>query len=309
MNTTLHGVCRLTHLGIIEVTGEDCASFLHGQLTQDCQGLGVNQARLAAYCSAKGRVLASFLVLRTAPERFVLVCPFDVLPATLKRLQMFVLRAKVRLRDASADLALHGLAGDAAVAHGAGAGATWQHLACSVQGPATLVQIPAVNSTRRMLWLAPSLADPPTGAALPLGMWHFMEVLGAVAWVAQAVADRFVPQMLNFESVDAVNFKKGCYPGQEVVARSQFRGTLKRRAYLVSSAAPLVAAQELFAPPAAEPVGTIVQAAAGPGGEWHAIACLQTSAASTDAGALRYGGADGPAVRLGTLPYPLLDDI
>ena len=114
-----------------------------------------------------------------------------------------------------------------------------------------------------------------------------------------------MPQMLNYESVGGVNFKKGCYPGQEVVARSQFRGTLKRRAYVAQASAAVQPGQELFHPADGEqPVGTVVQAAADPAGGWRAIVSMQTSAA--DGQLLLAGGA---TLTLLPLPYPLLDDI
>jgi folate-binding Fe-S cluster repair protein YgfZ len=113
--------------------------------------------------------------------------------------------------------------------------------------------------------------------------------------------------MLNYESVGGVNFKKGCYPGQEVVARSQFRGTLKRRAYLVHADAPLQAGQDVFeAADAEQPAGTVAEAAAAPGGGWDAIVSMQVAAA---AGRLAAGSADGPALAVQPLPYGLLEDI
>jgi hypothetical protein len=122
------------------------------------------------------------------------------------------------------------------------------------------------------------------------------------------VLEAFVPQMLNYESVGGVNFKKGCYPGQEVVARSQFRGTLKRRATLAHSAAPLQAGQEIFhSDDLSQPCGLVAQAAPAAGGGFEAIVSLQTSA--MDGGTLFVGAADGPALTLLPLPYPLLADI
>jgi folate-binding protein YgfZ len=142
------------------------------------------------------------------------------------------------------------------------------------------------------------------------------EVLSGIATISMPVFEAFVPQMLNYESVGGVNFKKGCYPGQEVVARSQFRGTLKRRAYILRTLdawpqtgdAPLAAGQELFsALDAEQSCGTVVQSAYAPDGRWLCIASLQTQAA--DAGALHAGSPDGPALQLLALPYPLLEDI
>ena len=128
-----------------------------------------------------------------------------------------------------------------------------------------------------------------------------------VATVSQPVFEQFVPQMLNYESVGGVNFKKGCYPGQEVVARSQFRGTLKRRAFIVHAAGPLSAGAEVFAASDAEQAtGTVVQAAPRPDGGWAAIVSMQISAAGET---LTAGSASGEALQLQALPYALLDDI
>jgi folate-binding protein YgfZ len=120
------------------------------------------------------------------------------------------------------------------------------------------------------------------------------------------VADAFVPQMLNYESVGGVSFKKGCYPGQEVVARSQFRGTLKRRAYRLHGTEAMANGDEVWAAGGSEPCGTVVQAAPAPEGGWEALASLQVAAVS---GGLHLRGADGPALSLGALPYELLADI
>jgi folate-binding protein YgfZ len=120
--------------------------------------------------------------------------------------------------------------------------------------------------------------------------------------------EAFVPQMLNYESVGGVNFKKGCYPGQEVVARSQFRGTLKRRAFLAHSQAELAAGQEVFqAADPEQPAGLVAEAARAPDGGFDAIVSLQVAAA--DAGDLHVLRADGPALRLLPLPYLLLADV
>ena len=112
-HAALSGIAGLTHLGVIRVDGEDAAKFLQGQLTQDVALLGLTQARLAAFCNAKGRMQASFIVFKRSPDEILLVCSRDILAATLKRLSMFVLRAKAKLSDATAEFALFGLAGDA----------------------------------------------------------------------------------------------------------------------------------------------------------------------------------------------------
>jgi folate-binding protein YgfZ len=305
MQHTLNGIVPLPHLGLIRVEGEDAAKFLHGQLTQDFALLGLSEARLAGFCSAKGRLLASFIGFKRSHSEILLVCSRDLLAPTLKRLSMFVLRAKARLSDATADFALYGLAGNAIETIAAGARPAWSKVDF---GAASLVQLYPADGVPRALWVAPAAEPAPAGPALPLEDWLWAEVRSGIPTVTAPIVEAFVPQMLNYESVGGVNFKKGCYPGQEVVARSQFRGTLKRRAYLVHCEAPVQAGQDVFdLADASQPCGTVAQAAAAPGGGFDAIVSMQTSAA-TGLG-LRLGQTDGPALHLLPLPYPLLDDI
>jgi hypothetical protein len=152
------------------------------------------------------------------------------------------------------------------------------------------------------------VAPKPEAPLLDTANWAWLDVMSGVATLTQPIVEAFVPQMLNYESVGGVNFKKGCYPGQEVVARSQFRGTLKRRAYLVQANAPLAVGQEVFHDSDAEqPCGTVAAAAPCPAGGWHALVSMQTRAA--EGGALHVGSTQGPALTVLPLPYPLLDDI
>ena len=301
MNQALNGAAALPHLGVIAAQGEDAAKFLHGQLTQDFALMREGEARLAAFCTAKGRMLASFVAARLPGGEIVLVCSRDLLAATLKRLSMFVLRAKVKLRDASEEFDLLGLAGAAAAPQGP----MWSQRS---EGPAVIVQLPPADGVARALWIAPRGTPGPEAPALDTAAWQWGEVRSGVATLTQPVVEAFVPQMLNYESVGGVNFKKGCYPGQEVVARSQFRGSLKRRAYLVHAPAPLQAGQEVFHESDAEqPTGLVVQAAESPAGGWDAIVSMQVS--SAEGGALRAGAPDGPVLQLLPLPYGLLEDV
>lgn len=298
----LQGVARLSHLGVIRAEGEDAAKFLHGQLTQDFSLLGLDQARLAAFCTAKGRMQASFIGFKRSATEVLLVCSRDVLPATLKRLSMFVMRAKARLSDASEAFSVYGLAGSATFA---AAHEPWQ---LSRQGEAAAIGLyPALGVVRQMV-VAPADAVAPVGQEMPLEVWQWSEVRSGVATVTQPVVEAFVPQMLNMESVGGVNFKKGCYPGQEVVARSQFRGTLKRRAFVAHSAVPLQSGQEVFSSSDAEQAaGLVVQASPAPQGGWDAIVSLQLAALQS--GSLHASAADGDTLHLLPLPYPLLEDI
>jgi folate-binding protein YgfZ len=305
------GVSPLGHLGIIALNGPDAASFIHNQLTNDFLLLDAQHARLAAFCSAKGRMQASFIGVQGQSEQLLLICSRDLLAVTLKRLSLFVLRAKVELHDASSEYALWGLMGAACMT--LPDSAPWN--AAQVDGAQVIGLYPA-QQTRRELWIGQANSTPthaPLGSATD---WALGEVLSGIATISAPVFEAFVPQMLNYESVGGVSFKKGCYPGQEVVARSQFRGTLKRRAYILRTvaactqdAAPVLeAGQELFSAMDAEQAcGTMVQVACAPDGRWLCIASLQTQAA--ESGGLNAGRADGPALEILPLPYALLEDI
>ena len=305
MTTDLRGVAPLLSLGVIRVAGDDAAKFLHGQLTQDFALLGPSEARLAAFCSPKGRVLASFIGFKRGPSEVLLVCSRDLLAGTLKRLSMFVMRAKASLSDASADFALYGLAGDAVNTLTPVPLAPWS---LTWAGAACMVGLYPADGAARALWLAPAGEAAPLGPSLSQAQWAWGEVRSGIATVTLPSVEAFVPQMLNFESVGGVNFKKGCYPGQEVVARSQFRGTLKRRACLVHGETPMSAGDDVFLPSDPDqPCGTVVQAALAPGGGYDAIVSAQVAA--IDTGELRLASATGAVLRVLPLPYPLLADI
>ena len=293
------GSCALPHLGVIAARGPEAAHFLHNQLTQDFVLLDMQHARLAAFCNAKGRMQASMVGFKTSAEEVLLVMRADLLPQTLKRLSMFVMRSKVKLSDASAEWTVFG------------------RLAKKVEAPSPWklrhddsgwsVSLYPASGVARFLCLTPA-ESPLAGSGLDLSDWLLSDILSGVGDVQAATFEAFVPQMLNYESVDGVNFKKGCYPGQEVVARSQFRGILKRRTYLAGSTLPLQAAQEIFhSSDASQPAGQVVQAVSHTQhGHW-ALVCLQTS--SVEEGELHPAETTGSVLKLPPLPYALRDDI
>ena len=305
---SLQGVCALPFLGVVQAQGEEAANFLHNQLTNDVLLLPQGQARLAAFCNAKGRMQASMLVLKTAPDTVLLVMPQDLLAQTLKRLTMFVLRAKVKLSDATAQWQLCGLLGDSARA-AVGDAAPWQTTAMG--GGYAVALYPAVAgdaAQARACWIAPTSEAAPEGPALVADIWSWASVLSGVPFVTQPLFETFVPQMLNYETIGGVNFKKGCYPGQEVVARSQFRGTLKRRMARVFSPVALAAGQDVFTPADPEqPCATVVQAAQRPDGSgWDALVSGTLESMQADWHA---GSATGEKLELLPLPYALLEDV
>lgn len=304
--TDAQGCVALPDWGVLSAEGPDAASFVHAQLTQDIVHLDAQHARLAAWCTPKGRMLMSAVVWRPEPERCLLALPASRVAPVLKRLAMYVLRAKVRLRDASSEWAVHGAVGAAVPAvlpdgwwsaHTDDAGRLWARL-------------PAGAGVPRALLLRPTAADAPPCQPLAAQTWAWLQVMSAVPFVTEPVVEAFVPQMLNYESVGGVHFQKGCYPGQEVVARSQFRGTLKRRGALLQVDGPVQVGQEVYHPSDTEqPAGVVADAAAQPGteGVWHAVASLQIAA--LDGQPLRVGGPQGPAAHVLPLPYPLRDDL
>jgi folate-binding protein YgfZ len=324
LNFKPSGMVTPDHLGVILAEGADAAGFLQGQLTHDVLLLPTGQARLAGYCSAKGRLLGTFLVLKRSPESFLLVSHQDLVASLVKRLSMFVMRAKVKISEATSNFQIRGIIGQVLNEQlpsllSLESWGVLPHQMDDLTGHFVKLY-PAVTSSEslpRALWIGP------TGLVLPSPLenspalshedWDLAEVLSGICMVQTATVEAFVPQMINYESVDGVSFKKGCYPGQEVVARSQFRGTLKRRAYVVSSATALQVGLEVFSSADTEQACGMVASAAvyqqadvsQPASYWG-IVSMQTAAAEQT---LHLGSAEGPGLEIHTLPYPLLEDI
>jgi folate-binding protein YgfZ len=312
----IHGSVALPQWGVIRAQGADAAAFLHGQLTNDFQQLGIGHARLAGYCSVKGRLMASFIGWKEAPDDILLVCSADLLVATLKRLSMFVMRAKCKLSDASAEIKLYGLVGDPEVLE-LGDLAPVEVWGRSSRGGASVIRLPDAQGAHRYLWAnldvadASSLAGPPYAddANLTIEHWRWLEVQSGVAMISQATAEKFVPQMINFELVGGVDFQKGCYPGQEIVARAQYRGTIKRRAFVYDTSGAANAGDEVYsqADPL-QPSGTVALAAPSPDSSGASSVLVELKLSALDGGALHLGSIDGPLLQRGALPYALPSD-
>jgi tRNA-modifying protein YgfZ len=205
---------RLSRYGLLSVSGADAREFLHAQLTNDIQNLPPDRAALAGWCSAKGRLLATFLVI-PAPQGYLLQLARDLAPAVAKRLSMFVLRAKVKIADESDAWAQFGIWD----ANESPAGIEWKNGAASVP-----------VGEKRVLRLEPAAsASPDLRCGADEETWTLQEIRAGRPLITAATQDQFVPQMVNLEVLGGVDFQKGCYPGQEIVARAQYRGQVKRR--------------------------------------------------------------------------------
>ncbi|KVE66943.1 YgfZ/GcvT domain-containing protein [Burkholderia vietnamiensis] len=302
----------LAQFGVIDVAGDDAATFLHGQLTNDIEHLDAASARVAGYCSPKGRLLASFLAWREGHGVRLLVSK-DVQAAVQKRLSMFVLRAKAKLSDASDAVAVVGFSGDVRDALSGVFDALPDGVHVKVDGPAgVLIRMPDAAGRKRYLWIGPRAEVDARIAALagtlPVvspAVWDWLDVRAGEPRITQPVVEQFVPQMVNFDVIGAVNFRKGCYPGQEVVARSQYRGTIKRRtalAHVAGETDSVHAGVELFhSDDPGQPCGMIVNAAAAPAGGVDAL--VEIKLAALDSGTVHVGAADGPALAFDALPY------
>jgi folate-binding protein YgfZ len=306
-------VAPLTDLGLIAVSGEEAAQFLHNQLTNDVEHLGLAEARLAGYCSAKGRLLATFLMWKQA-DTVMLQLPRQIQPAVQKRLQMFVLRAKAKLGNAADDHVALGLAGEAT----ANALTPWfpnlpvTPYSKSDSDAGTLIRLPNAFGAPRYQWITdaetaqsawPALINVLTPVGTPA--WRLTEIHAGVPQITQPTQEQFVPQMINFELIGGVNFKKGCYPGQEIVARSQYLGKLKRRMMLATAdTQEAQAGREVFSSADPEqPCGMIVNAA--PNFQGGTDCLVEVKLAAVSEGTVHLGSAAGPALRFSALPYPL----
>ncbi|KVE40634.1 CAF17-like 4Fe-4S cluster assembly/insertion protein YgfZ [Burkholderia sp. BDU5] len=304
----------LEQFGIVDVTGADAATFLHSQLTNDIEHLDAASARLAGYCSPKGRLLASFLAWRAGHDVRLLVSK-DVQPAAQKRLSMFVLRAKAKLADASDALVAVGFAGDVRAALSGVFDALPDGVHTKVDAPAgALIRLSDAAGRARYLWIGTRVELdarlPALEAALPrvsAAVWDWLDVRAGEPRITRPAVEQFVPQMVNFDVIGGVNFRKGCYPGQEVVARSQYRGTIKRRTALAHVAVDTDAAHagvELYhSDDPGQPCGMIVNAAAAPEGGVDAL--VEIKLAALESGAVHLASASGPTLAFLPLPYAL----
>ena len=303
-------VARLGSLAVLRASGADALAFLQGQLTVDVGEVGAAASRLAAWCSPKGRVLATFRLLADpAGDGYLLVCERWFVAKLLARLRMFILRADARIDDVSGEVGVAGVAGTRALPDRA---AAWAQTAevddAAVFGETVIARVP--DRHRRFVVAGPhvsiaSTAAPRAGRARRAGdgAWHLADICAGIARVTEDTSDAFVPQMLNLDRLRAVSFEKGCYVGQEIVARAQHLGRIKRRAYVGRTDAPAAAGDPIVdaARNGSPKVGEV--AAAQPHPDGGSAACVVVNLESASSPALRVGRSGGAPIRIAPPEY------
>ena len=290
-------VCPLSHFELLRFSGADAQTFLQGQLTCDVLQVTPTAARYGGYCTPNGRLIADFLLMRT-PQAYLMHLPVDSCAVLAERLRKFVLRAKVEVGRETALCAI-GIAGPDAVARLQQSVGEPPHLPLeSVQYPgATLLRLPG----GAFLAVAPqpdvaALWDMLAHQATPAGTdcWDWLQIRAGIPWITAATQEQFVPQMVALDAIGGVDFQKGCYPGQEIVARTRYLGRVKRELCFGHGDGPAAAADALLSADGRSR-GVVVNAAPAPDGGTDLLAVVQTD---MDGDQLRLRGRDGPVVRI-----------
>lgn len=298
----------LSDMAVVHIDGDDAESFLHGQLTNDVQTLEAGHARLAAYCTPKGRVLATLMLWkRDGTGHYAALVKADLAQALVKRLTMFVLRAKAKL----------GLLETPVCGFAYPTGQQPDFLpANAVRGTVvehetgTYVAAPHTGQRQRWWHIPAGQPWPETNTGTEaLQSWQADDIDQGLPWITTATQDLFIPQTLNLDLIEGVSFTKGCYPGQEVVARSHYRGTVKRRmacaivASDVAAPANELPGQDIFNALASDtPCGRVINAAR-VGDQIHCL--LEVQLSDLGQADFRLGEASGPALTVTAPPYPL----
>jgi folate-binding protein YgfZ len=305
---TKNVVCELAHLGLVRFSGAEAQTFLHNQLTCDVGALAPSTSTYGSYCTPKGRILATFLLWRSG-EDFFMQLPSSLREPIQKQLSKFILRAKVKATDATPEWTLLGVAGkDAAalVQRTVGESPKAVHQVAHASG-AMMIELPGdryeiVAARDKAQALLASLASGAEKAGADY--WDWLDIRAGIPMIVPATQEAFVPQMVNLDLIDGVSLSKGCYPGQEIVARMHYRGTLKQRMYLASVGGTQLPepGDRLYSPDFGEQAcGTIVNAARSPEGGFDVLAVIQI--ASAEKGNVRWKSPNGPALKLLPLPY------
>lgn len=273
-----------THLSPIVFSGDDALSFLQGQLTNDIDALDTNALQLNGYCTPKGRLLALFWLFRRA-DSIIALTSAEIAADVARRLQMYVLRAKVTIERES-EFVVAGIAGTGAhqVLSMAGLKAPSDPNSVCSNNEASVAKLPGTqsrylltSSAQQMTDLWPALTG--TGTVGPPALWQWLDLLDGLPSIHAATKESFLPQSLNLDLLDGVNFKKGCYPGQEIVARVRYLGRIKERMarfHLDGPAAPEPGDALVSLSDSGRGIGTVVDAQPAPGGGVDLLAVVKT---------------------------------
>lgn len=306
-------LCDLSHYGLIAAYGDDTETFLQGQFTNDISHVDPTHSQLSSYCSPKGRMLANFRIFKRE-DTWYLSLPYELLEPVLNRLRMFVMRSKVTLEDAGDALVRIGLNGTKTAEHlktlsgsiPGGTDTVTQHedtTIIRVAGVEPRFEIYGQLGDMKQLWQSLDVNAAPVGA----NIWELLNIQAGIPVIVAQTVETFVPQMANMELINGVDFKKGCYTGQEIVARMHYLGKLKKRMYRINidtdeQPAP---GDSLFAEESkgGSGTGTIVSAQQIADGSYDALAVIQITDAENQP--LRLHDAEGPAIKVMDLPYSL----
>jgi tRNA-modifying protein YgfZ len=307
-------MCDLSHLGIISAYGEDAADFLQGQLTNDIRDVSIQHSQLSACCTAKGRMLSNFRIFKRE-ETFYLRLPLEQLESTLKRLHMFMLMSKLTLENASDSLVHIGVSGPTAESELA------SHISelpdqiddVTQSDGYTVIRLPGIHprfeihaelEAMQKLWNHLDV----NAAAIGAGPWNLLDILSGIPTIYPETSEAFVPQMANMQVINGVSFQKGCYTGQEIVARMQYLGKLKRHMYriYIETNDEVKPGDALYSPESksGQGTGTIVDAQldAVEGG-YEALAVIDVNDAEKNM--LQLINENGPKIILKELPYSI----
>ncbi|HEU0186306.1 MAG TPA: folate-binding protein [Gallionellaceae bacterium] len=301
-------LCDLGQFGTLKAAGEEAQGFLQNLLSSDIKLLSPTQAQFSSFNSPKGRMMASFVLWQSAGDYFLQVHG-SLAAAMQKRLSMFVLRSKVKVTDASAEVVSLGLAGRGAAElikaqFGSVPEADWAVLqnehASVIRLGAARYQINTSAQHAPALWAALAQGARPAGSAC----WEWLNVQAGLPVITPPTQEQFVLQMANLDALGGVSFKKGCYPGQEVVARTQHIGKIKRRMFLAHVDVAARAGDEVFsAEMAGQPSGMVINAAAAPDGGYDMLVVMQISSRETQSVHLQ--SLEGAKLNFLELPYTL----
>ncbi|MDO8464072.1 MAG: folate-binding protein YgfZ [Gallionella sp.] len=308
-------LCDLGQYGTLRASGEDAQSFLQNMLSNDIREVDASRAQLSSLNSPKGRMLATMLIWRNGDD-YLLQFPRVLCEPMRKKLSMYVLRAKVKISDASDEIVSMGLAGENAkeILSRQFGELPQMPFDFTDTGQAGVLKFDDTRfQVSTAVQHAPALWQSFGGYAKPVGSvcWDWLNIRSGIPVILPQTQEQFVPQMANFELIGGVNFKKGCYPGQEIVARMQYLGKLKRRMYLAhidgahldSSEAPQPGDELFSAEMEGQASGMIANVSPAPGSGYDVLAVVQTS--SRESQAVHWKSMQGEALKFLPLPYPL----